>query len=58
VFSPRRSTPCPWQGIEPGGLIWKKAIHCVVELGNNLLLPALPALGLALFQISDKAKKH
>ncbi|MEH6462267.1 hypothetical protein, partial [Chitinimonas sp. JJ19] len=32
------------QGYEPVGLIWKTTIHCVVALGNNLLLPAHHAL--------------
>ncbi|MEH6462260.1 hypothetical protein, partial [Chitinimonas sp. JJ19] len=46
------------QGCEPVGLIWKTAIHCVVALGNNLLLPAHHALCLAIFQTSDEVKRH
>jgi len=45
------------QGCEPEGLSWKMAIHCVVALGNNWLLPAHHALCLAIFQISDAAKR-
>ena len=43
---------------EPEGLSWKTATHCVVALGNNWLLPAHHALCLAIFQISDAAKRR
>jgi len=46
------------QGCEPEGLSWKTATHCVVALGNNWLLPAHHALCLAIFQISDAAKRR